>query len=135
MRNSKFLTMTLAAVLVSPIMALSEARAADGKAIFSEKKCTTCHSIKAVGVEKTKKKKGPDLSGVGKELNAEQIAKFVKKESEKKSVYGDKQVKHKKKFKGSDEELKAVAAFLASQKSDLKVVDEGGEDEGDDDKE
>lgn len=135
MRPSKTMMFILAAALVTPLAAFSDARAADGKTLFSDKKCTTCHSVKAAGIEKTKKKKGPDLSGVGKTMSADEIAKFAKKETEKKSVYSDKKVKHKKKFKGSDEDLKAIAAFLAAQKSDLKVADEGGEDDSDDDKE
>lgn len=133
MRLAKYLVSAAAAFALVPALGASPAGAADGKALFQEKKCNTCHSIKAAGIEKTKKKKAPDLSGVGKELNADQIAKFVKKESEHKSVYSDKVVKHKKKWKGSDEDLKTIAAFLASQKSDMKVADEGGEDEGGDD--
>lgn len=136
MRLSNLIMLAAAAVLLTPFAAPAPASAADGKQLVSDKKCTTCHSVKAAGIEKTKKKKGPDLSGVGKKYDAEHIAKYLKKEVEHKSVYKEgKNVKHKKKFKGNDEELKAVAAFLAQQKSDLVVKDEGGEEDADDDKE
>lgn len=105
---------------------------ADGKAVFTEKKCNTCHSIKNVGIEKAKKKKGPDLSGTGIEHDAAWIAKWLNKEVDKKSVYSDKKVKHKKKFKGSDAELKEVSAFLAAQKTKVEVKEEAVEDSGDD---
>lgn len=136
MRLSKIIVLVSAAFFVAPLLAPAQAGAADGKTLIGEKKCTTCHSVKAAGIEKTKKKKGPDLSGVGKKYDAAHIEKFLKKEVEHKSVFNEgKQVKHKKKFKGSDEELKAVATFLAAQKSDLVVKDEGGEEDDGDDKE
>lgn len=104
---------------------------ADGKAVFTEKKCNTCHSVKNAGIEKAKKKKGPDLSGVGIEHDAAWIAKWVNKEVEKTSVYSDKKVKHKKKFKGSDAELKEVTTFLAAQKTKVDVKEEAVDDSGD----
>ena len=108
---------------------------ADGKSAFVDAKCVTCHSIKNLGVEKTKKKKGPDLSGVGIEHDDAWIIKFLNKEIDKKSAYSDKKVKHKKKFKGSEADLKTIATFLAAQKTKVDVKDEGGADEADDDKE
>jgi cytochrome c551/c552 len=108
------------------------AMAADGKALLTEYKCTTCHSVKNVGVEKTKKKKGPDLSGVGLDHDAAWFQKWLNKEVETKSAYSDKQVKHKKKWKGSDEDLKTITTFLAAQKTKVAVKDEGGDDDSGD---
>lgn len=129
-RNASIAFGVLAGALVAGLMPVAAARA-DGKALFEENKCNTCHSIKNVGVEKLKKKKAPDLSGVGLEHDAAWIQKWLKKEVEKKSLYGDRQVKHKKMWKGSDADLKTVADFLAAQKTKVDVKDEGGDDSGD----
>lgn len=124
------------------MMAMAPAAEADDaamKAAFEKGKCVSCHSIKNVGIEKKvnektgKVRKGPDLSGVGLEHDAAFIVPWLKKEKETPSIYNkDKMVKHKKKFKGTDEELKALADWLAAQKTKVDVKDEGAEDEGDD---
>ena len=110
------------------LLAYPQSASAD-KEIFIEHKCNKCHSIASEGIEKkTKKKKEeskdkiapPDLSDVGKYHDAAFFAKFLKK----KTVHilhdgkeGTK--KHKKKFKGSDEELKKLTAWLESLKNDV----------------
>jgi mono/diheme cytochrome c family protein len=84
---------------------------ADGKSIFTTNKCNVCHSISAQGITKTNdKSKAPDLSGVGAQHNADWIAKFINKETD----LNGKQ--HGLKFKGSPDELKAVASWLGQQK-------------------
>jgi cytochrome c2 len=133
------LAMTLAAAFGTGLVSPQQA-AADQK-VFESKKCTQCHSIQALGVQKVAKKdgtkrKGPDLSGTGlKKYDNEVLAAFMKKEGEKKSVYKDEKVKHKKKYKGTDADLNKLVAFLQTQKSDIKVEDDGAgdDDEGDDD--
>lgn len=105
---------------------------ADGKSVFVENKCVTCHSIKNLGVDKTKKKKGPDLSGAGLQHDADWLAKWMKKEVDAKSSYSDKKVKHKKKFKGTDADLKTISTFLAAQKTKVDVKDEGTDDDSGD---
>ncbi|MDH5674538.1 MAG: cytochrome c [Myxococcales bacterium] len=96
------------ALLFSFALAVPAAAAAedkgDGKQVFQDQKCTKCHS--APGVKGGKK----DLAGVGKRHDGAWIEGYLQK---KKELDGK---KHKKKFGGSDAELKAVAAWLASLK-------------------
>jgi cytochrome c551/c552 len=82
----------------------------DGKSIFTEKKCVTCHSVESEGIE-SKKKDAVDLSTVGDKFDAEFLAKYIVKEEK---VDGE---AHKIKMKGTEEDLKAVSEWLASLKS------------------
>ncbi|TNF30833.1 MAG: c-type cytochrome [Deltaproteobacteria bacterium] len=81
---------------------------ADGKALFLENKCDKCHSVTSKGVEAAKPDKAVDLSTVSGD--ADFLAKFLKKEATK-AVDG-KDVKHKKKWGGSDEDLSAIIGWL-----------------------
>jgi mono/diheme cytochrome c family protein len=100
----------------------SGAEERDGKTVFLENKCNTCHTVKAAGIEKKKAgaeeasekksdKKPPDLSGVGLERKAEWIAKYLMKTE---AIKGE---KHEKRFKGPEADLKLVASWLESQKA------------------
>lgn len=82
----------------------------DGKALFVENKCTSCHSVTAKGVEATKPDKAVDLSTISE--SADFLKKFVKKEVTK-DVDG-KAAKHKKGWKGTDEDLDAIIGWLKS---------------------
>jgi mono/diheme cytochrome c family protein len=107
-------TSTLAAAfLLAGAFALAApaAEAADGKEIFLAQKCNLCHAVSSAGIEATttnEKLKGPDLSTV--ELaDAEALAAYLKQEE---NLDGK---KHKKKFTGSDDELKALIDWLKEQ--------------------
>ena len=82
----------------------------DAKKIFVEKKCNSCHSVEAAGIE-SKKKNADDLSKVGDSNKAEFLEKYLTK----KEKMNDKE--HKTAFKGTDEELKAISKWLGSLKS------------------
>lgn len=90
--------------------------AGDGKTLFVENKCNSCHTISAQGVRKAKGdeeengKKPPDLSHVGKEQNARWIKGYLMKTE---TLNGK---KHKKAWKGSDADLTTLADWLASLK-------------------
>ena len=98
----------------------------DGKAIFVENKCQSCHSIKSQGLEKKQAptdeaapaegaRKPPDLSDAGNAHDAAWMAKFLMKlESTKK---GD---KHKRKFKSSEADLKTLTVWLETLKQEKK---------------
>lgn len=96
-----------------------------GQAIFLKYRCKSCHSIKALGIEKkteaageeagqtaTLKRKPPDLSGIGTQHDAAWFAKWLQK---KETVEGR---KHIKMFRGSEAELKELTGWLASLKMD-----------------
>lgn len=83
----------------------------DGKALFLENKCTSCHSVTAKGVEGKKPDKAVDLSKVTDAKDF--LAKFLKKEVTKTDADG-KDAKHKKGWKGTDEDLDAIIGWLKS---------------------
>ncbi|MBI2890306.1 MAG: c-type cytochrome [Nitrospirae bacterium] len=135
---SRVIAVLIAFALVSPAW-MASARADAGKDLFLKGKCDGCHSVKAEKIEKQiskktgKTKKGPDLSGVGLDHDAAWIVKWLKKEQKKDSRYKKgTEVKHKKKFKGTEEELKGLADWLALKKTkiELSPEEEGVEEEG-----
>lgn len=76
-----------------------------GQKVYIEKKCAMCHKIEGVGG-----KIGPDLSGVGSRRDTQWIKGFLK---------DPKSVKPEAKqppFKGTDEELDALVAYLMGLK-------------------
>jgi len=107
------------------------AGAADGAAgqkLFVKYRCQSCHSLKALKLEKkkvegedeeaaaapatgAKKKEPPDLSGVGLERKPEWIEGWLLK---KEMIDGK---KHRKKFLGTPAESKALAVWLATMKT------------------
>lgn len=118
------------------VFAVATPASADGKKAFTDAKCQKCHSIQAAGVEKGiggKMAKGPDLSGtgLGEGRDAAWFGKFLNKEVEMKSNYSDKKIKHKKKWKGSDADLKAITEMLAAQKTKVDVKDPAADKEDD----
>jgi cytochrome c2 len=115
-----------AAALAAAVAFMPATASADGKSAFADAKCTKCHAVTAAGVDKVKEKasKGPDLSDVGAEHDAAWIAKWMNKEVDAPSVYdANKKVKHKKGFKGSEADLKAISEWLATQKTKVDYKD------------
>ncbi len=112
-----------------------------GQKIFLDNKCTQCHAIDALKISKAKADKDeeeeeaseggkkvdpPDLSDAGKnkDHDAAWFSKWLMKEEK---VEGR---KHKKKFKGSPEELKTVSEWLTTLKYDApKKKDKAGKKE------
>lgn len=78
---------------------------AAGKKVFDTMGCMGCHKVAGKG-----QTSGPDLSHVGKEHDAVWLAKKIKdpKSTKKDSIMPP--------FGGSDKDLKAVSAYLASLK-------------------
>jgi cytochrome c553 len=79
--------------------------------IFNDNKCMMCHSIESKEIE-AKKKKAFDLSNTGSNADLETMKLYLKKEAE----IGGK--KHALAFKGSDEELEKLAAWLVTLKTE-----------------
>ncbi len=79
--------------------------------MFVEKKCNSCHSIDALSITKTNaNSKAADLSLVGKVRTSDFLTKYLKKEAD---IDGK---KHGVAFKGTDDEFKAMVAWLAGLK-------------------
>ncbi len=81
----------------------------DGKTIFVDQKCISCHSVKSVELI-LRKKDATDLSTIGKTRNEEFLKKYLSKEIK----IDDKP--HKFTFKGTEEQLKILSNWLASLK-------------------
>ncbi len=78
---------------------------AKGEKVYSQKKCALCHKIAGQGG-----KIGGDLTNVGAKRDVKWLSQFLK---------NPKAVNPKAKmvpFKGNDEELKALVAYMASLK-------------------
>lgn len=106
-----------ALALLAPYTA--DASELDGKAIFMAEKCNLCHAIPAEGIEakvKSEKMRGPDLPTAEEAEDKELLLEYLRQDAE---IDGE---KHKKAFKGSDEELGALVQWIESMR------DEEGED-------
>jgi hypothetical protein len=85
-----------------------------GKAVFLAQKCNMCHNVPPAGIERTTKSDkvaGPDVPGDNTGEPASFWTAFLKKE-----VPNKEGNKHKKDWKGTDEELKQLSEWLASLK-------------------
>jgi mono/diheme cytochrome c family protein len=100
-------------MLVLSFASVSQATG-DGKAIFEANKCNLCHSIDSQGItKKSEKMEGAELSDVGNRLeSADWLKAFIKQEETKEGE------KHKKKYKGTDEELDTLANWIMSLKQE-----------------
>ena len=81
----------------------------DGAALFVALKCTKCHEVSTIGI-KTVSDKDPekitDLAEVGSRREEAWLFAYLRKEIEKDGK------KHKMKFKGDDEQMKLMVAWL-----------------------
>lgn len=96
--------------LVSPAFA-----ADDGKKLFLDYKCDSCHTIKSLGIKlgakpDEKSKDAPDLSKAGAERDKKWIAGYLLKKND---IKGE---KHEKRFSGTKDELKVLATWLGTLK-------------------
>jgi cytochrome c len=111
------LVILLSLVILFPSFSSTEGETTeelDGKALFLTNKCNMCHAVPSVGIEakvKSEKMKGPDISNAAARFDADQLAKFIRKQL----PLEDKD--HKKEFKGSDEELAVMVAWLRQLKT------------------
>lgn len=118
-----------------------DAGATAGQKLFVKNRCQSCHSLKALKLEKKKpeageeeaapaaapaaaatdgpkKKEPPDLSGVGIERKPEWIEGWLLK---KELIDGK---KHRKKFMGTPAEAKTLAVWLGTMKTKIEPTKE-----------
>jgi len=79
----------------------------DGQAAFVAQKCVMCHSVpqaELVAKVKSETMKGPDLPAVARD--GDWLTQYLKREIQ----FDGKD--HKKEYNGTDEELKAITAWL-----------------------
>lgn len=103
--SRRLLTAGVALALIAPLAGPAFAESA-GLAAFTGQKCTMCHSVpqaNLVAKVKSEKMKGPDLPTA---REAEWMTGWIKHEIQ---VEGK---NHKKAYKGTDEDLQAIVAWL-----------------------
>ncbi|MBX3045314.1 MAG: cytochrome c [Candidatus Kapabacteria bacterium] len=96
-------------VLGLSLVQMSHAEGKDGKTIFEDAKCTTCHGIESQGVvPKKKSDKNPDLSKIhkGDDYTVDFWTKYLKKDENLNNK------KHPVPFRGSDEDLTTMINWL-----------------------
>ena len=145
-QNAGFLLVPLVMVIMQSMAFAQDNEAAEnGRKMFIEKRCYTCHTINAEGdaIQKEKeafakskgvdlksdeeddgdekhKSKGGDLSDVGNERDQKWLTDFVK--APKKFFKSDAKCKklakkkYRKRFKGSDEDYEVLITYLTTLK-------------------
>lgn len=80
----------------------------EGQAAFRESGCARCHSVEAAGIEATvsERMRGPDLGAIGTEHDAAWVVSVVRQTTELDDG------SHRAKFRGTDDQLSALAAWL-----------------------
>ncbi|MCE1188969.1 MAG: cytochrome c [Ignavibacteria bacterium] len=104
----------LTAVMIVALYGAAFANTPDepaGKKVFTDAKCSACHSVQTAGIEaKMKKKDTPDLGGIVTKKNAELVKKYLVKQEK----INDKN--HPAQFKGTPEELAKLVEWLGTVK-------------------
>lgn len=120
MKVQKIFAVLICSVFVASFIlnAQESTKDKDGKTVFLEAKCNTCHSISSFEIEaknKSANNKAPDLSKI--EIKYEKD--FLKKYLHKEESINDK--KHPVVFKGTDDELGILLDFILSLKAQEKL--------------
>ena len=105
------LAIAILALTATPIVFAEEDNEKEGRAAFDANKCVMCHGVAAEDLKpkaKSEKMLGPDLSGFKSEVELPKMLAYMRGES---AIDG---AKHKKPFKGTDEELQAIFDWLGS---------------------
>ncbi len=142
----KLLLLSLvAALLILPLLPASvlgeeaekeEVAVPEGQTAFLKSKCNLCHTVVAVGIGEPREEPEdedddvalpPDLSFVGSSREAEWTTLYLQK---KETIDGN---KHKKRYKGKDEDLAVLVDWLVSLKApgDTLAVEPDAEVPGD----
>ena len=101
-------------VVFMPAMSSATHAKVDGKATFVEAGCARCHSVKTAELEATvaERMRGPDLGMVGTDPDhdAAWVVAVIKQTKELDSG------PHRARFRGTDDELNAIAAWVVELK-------------------
>ena len=105
--------LTIVAITVAGALGLGGTRQADldeGKAAFSENGCARCHGVETQDIVATitsERIRGPDLSQIGTERDADWLVAYMKREE---TLDGE---RHRAPYGGTDDKLRALAEWLA----------------------
>jgi len=113
MKNTFFFVLFISAIVALFAIAFSFAQdqGIDGKKIFVDAKCNSCHTVTSMEIT-SKKDDATDLSNAGALGDAQLIKSYLMKEAK----INDKE--HKMKFKGTDEELNGLVNWLLTLKTE-----------------
>ncbi|HSR69567.1 MAG TPA: c-type cytochrome [Acidobacteriota bacterium] len=113
--NKTILAALVFVVFTCSLLLVAAVSEIDGRKVFDEAKCGTCHSVTSAEIM-AKMKAGPmaggDLAGIAEKRESKWIAGYLRQEEK---IDGK---AHAKPFKGSDEELQALVDWLLEQKSE-----------------
>ncbi len=106
-------TLTVFALIVGFASFSQAIDEAPGHTLFLGKKCNLCHSVDSLGIpKKSEKMEGADLSDAGNQVaDAAWVRGWMQQ-----TVLREGDVKHKKKWKGTDEELSTIADWVMTLK-------------------
>ena len=118
------LTLSLVVLfLMNPRKTLAQEEATEeGHQVFVAAKCHTCHAVASASIAARAKEeaRGPDLGGYVTD-DATALARYLRREEERD---GD---KHKARFRGTDEELGLLLAWLGEQEPHSESDGDGRE--------
>lgn len=124
MRSTRIIaaSLTTLAIVVATASVHSQPPAEPtGKELFIKFRCNSCHTVKVESIAKKASedaeedagdRKSPDLSGIGKKKTAVWMGKYLMKLEK---IDGE---LHRKKFRGTEPELKAITAWLETLKTE-----------------
>ena len=108
-QTQRFLTAAVAGIALATAAVLAD----DGQMVFKLKGCDTCHSVPAAGIKaKIPSLSGPDMENLDKKFDRSSLAAYIQQQAE---VDGS---EHPRQFKGHDEELRVLVAWLLPEKEE-----------------
>lgn len=119
MRNTLFFLLFISTIvaLFAFAFSFSQSNDLDGQQIFTDNKCSKCHSVESLGITPIKDD-AVDLSNVGADIDNDFLKNYLLKQE------SLKEKKHKTKFSGTNAELNALVNWLISLKSE--AIETGG---------
>lgn len=117
MKNTFLFVLFISAIvaLYAFAFSFSQDQGPDGKQIFMDSKCTSCHTVTSQDIT-SKKDDASDLSNAGSLGDAQLLKSYLLKEA----PINDQD--HKMKFKGSDDELNTLVNWLLTLKTESQEV-------------
>lgn len=104
------LCLTIAMFFLMPQRSVAQTVTADGKTIFTDEKCSRCHSISILEIKSTGQKVMSDLSNVGSLYTKEFLVKYLNREE---TIKGK---KHLKNLKSEGADVETLSKWLSTLK-------------------
>ena len=117
MKNTFLFILFISAIvaLYAFAFSFSQDKGPDGKQIFLDNKCNSCHTVASQDIT-SKKDNATDLSNAASYGDAQLLKSYLLKEAQINDA------DHKMKFKGSDEELTTLVDWLLTLKTESQEI-------------